>query len=111
MAFWDRFLAARWRAALAVGPAAQPTYVPHELSDMLNDGLPPMWARLASDAGRAAIDEALAAAEEVDRIIAGLPPESPTESVLTERPALIDRSIHRTEHLEALQEAGARPRG
>jgi hypothetical protein len=107
MAFWDRFLAARWRAALAVGPAAQPTYLPHEVSDMLNDGLPPAWARLASEAGRAAIDEALAAAEEVDRIVAGLPAESPTESILGERPALVDRSIHRAEHLEALERAMA----
>jgi hypothetical protein len=81
--------------------------MPHDLADILNDGLPPTWARVASGAGRAAIDEALAAAEEVDRIIAGLPAESPMESILNERPALLDRSIHRAEHLEALERAMA----
>lgn len=111
MAFWDRFLAARWRAALAVGPAAQPAAVPHELSDMLNDALPPTWARFASHAGRAAMDDTLVAAEEVDRIIAGLPAESPIASILDERPALVDRSIHRTEHLDALESAIAGRRG
>jgi len=105
LAFWDRFLGARWRAALAGGPAAQPAHMPHEISDVLNDGLPLTWARFASDGGRAAIDETLAAADEVDRVIAGLPDESPIESILGERPALIDRSIHRTEHLDALEGA------
>ena len=111
MAFWDRFLAARWRTALAVGPAAQPAQMPHEVSDMLNDGLAPTWARFASEAGRAVIDDTLAAAEEVDRIIAGLPAESPIASILDQRPALIDRSIHRTEHLDALEAALAGRRG
>jgi uncharacterized damage-inducible protein DinB len=105
MAFWDRFLASRWRAALAAGPAARPAPVPHELADMLNDGLPATWARFASEAGRATMDEVLIAAEEVDRIIAGLPAESPIASILEERPALVDRSIHRTEHLDALEAA------
>jgi pilus assembly protein Flp/PilA len=69
----------------------------------------PIWTRLRghfpgavpsrppTEAGRAAIDETLAAAEEIDGIIAGLPDESPTESILSERPALsIARSIARS---------------
>jgi hypothetical protein len=82
LAFWDRFLAARWRAALAIGPAEQPTYLPDELPGLLN--------------------EALAPAPVVDGIIAGLPAETPDESILAERPALLDRSIHRLEHLAAI---------
>ena len=33
---------------------------------------------------------------------AGLPAETPVESILAERPALLDRSIHRLEHLAAI---------
>jgi hypothetical protein len=105
LAFWDRFLAARWRTALASGPGVQPTPVPHELADMLNDCLPPAWGAFAAEAGRAAIDDALAAAQAVDGLIAGLPAEAPVEAMLAERPALLDRSIHRFEHLSAIERA------
>jgi uncharacterized damage-inducible protein DinB len=102
LAFWDRLLAARWRAALAAGPGEQPASLPHELADMLNDGLPPTWGAMAAGAGRAAVGDALAAAEAVDGIIARLPAETPVEAILAERPALLDRSIHRLEHLAAI---------
>jgi hypothetical protein len=102
LAFWDRFLAARWRAALAAGPGEQPASLPHELADMLNDGLPPTWGAMAAGAGRVTIGDALAAAEAVDGIIARLPVETPVEAILAERPALLDRSIHRLEHLAAI---------
>ena len=105
MAFWDRFLSARWRAALAIGPAEQPVYLSQDIADMLNDGLPPACAGFSFDAARAALDETLAAAEEVDGIIASLPVESPAAAILAERPALLDRSIHRTEHLDAIERA------
>ncbi|MGD0248002.1 MAG: maleylpyruvate isomerase N-terminal domain-containing protein [Candidatus Limnocylindrales bacterium] len=105
LTFWDRFLAARWRAAQAGGPGGQPTFLPHELADLLNDGLPPTWGAFASGAADAVIAETLAAAEEVDRIIAGLPDPTPIEAILAERPALLDRSIHRREHLAALERA------
>jgi uncharacterized damage-inducible protein DinB len=111
LAFWDRFLAARWRAALAIGPAEQPASLPHELADLLNDGLPPTWEAFARGAGRAAVAETLAAAEAVDAIIAGLPEEAAISSILSERPALLDRSIHRAEHLEALETALGTNRG
>lgn len=103
LTFWDRLLAARWRAALAAGPGGQPSYLPHELAGLLNDGLPPTWAAFAGAAGDVAIAETLAAAEEVDGIIAGLPESAPIEAVLAERPALLDRSIHRLEHIGAMQ--------
>ena len=103
LAFWDRFLAARWRAALAGGPGEQPSYMPHELADLLNAGLPPTWNAFAATAGEAAAAEALAAAEQVDSIIAALPDPTPIESILNERPALLDRSIHRVAHLEQIE--------
>jgi hypothetical protein len=102
LAFWDRFLAARWRAALAIGPAEQPTYLPDELPGLLNEALAPAWAVLVADPGGPGVQETLAAAQVVDGIIAGLPAETPDESILAERPALLDRSIHRLEHLAAI---------
>lgn len=102
LAFWDRFLAARWRAALASGPGEQPTHLPDELAGLLNEALTPDRDALAADAGSAAVEETLAAAQAVDGIIAGLPAVTPVEAILAERPALLDRSIHRLEHLAAI---------
>jgi hypothetical protein len=39
----------------------------------------------------------------VDGIIAGLPESSPIEAILVERPALLDRSIHRLEHIGEIE--------
>jgi riboflavin biosynthesis pyrimidine reductase len=103
LTFWDRFLAARWRAALAGGPGEQPSYMPHELADLLNDGLPPTWNAFASTPGDAVSAEALAAAEEVDGIIAALPDLMPIASILNERPALLDRSSHRLSHVGQIE--------
>jgi hypothetical protein len=105
LAFWDRFLAARWRAAISSGPGVQPAYLPDELADMLNDGMPPMWGAFADEAGHAAIGETIAAAEGIDGIIADLPGETAFEAILAERPSLLDRSIHRQEHLVAIEGA------
>lgn len=105
LAFWDRFLAARWNAALEAGPGEQPSVFPHELADLINEGLPPTWQAFASAAPEAAIAETLAAAEAIDSLIAGLPEAAPVEAVLAERPALLDRSLHRLEHIAALEAA------
>jgi uncharacterized damage-inducible protein DinB len=102
LTFWDRFLAARWGAALAGGPGGEPALMPHELADLLNDGLPATWSAFATADGRAASAEALAAAAEVDGIIATLPDSTPVSSILDERPALLDRSIHRASHLDQI---------
>lgn len=103
LTFWDRFLAARWRAALAMGHGEQPSFMPHELADLLNDGLPATWTAFADADYRAASAEALAAAAEVDGLIATLPDSTPVGSILNERPALVDRSIHRTSHLDQIE--------
>ncbi|HEX7491535.1 MAG TPA: DinB family protein [Candidatus Limnocylindrales bacterium] len=103
MAFWDRFLASRWRAALAGGPSGQPSSLPHELADLLNDGLPATWSAFAEASAEAVIAEALAAAKEIDGLIAGLPESTPIDAILGERPALLDRSIHRRSHLDQIE--------
>jgi len=104
MAFWDRFLAARWRAALA-GGSGQPVAVPHEVMDLLNAGMPPAWAAIVAAGPEALAAEVIAAADEVDAIIGALPAATPFERILVERPAILDRSIHRIEHLDQLEAA------
>jgi uncharacterized damage-inducible protein DinB len=105
LSFWDRFLAARWRAALTAGPGEQPGVFSHEMADLINGGLPPTWQAFASAAPEAAIAETLDAAEAIDGLIAGLPDATPVETILADRPALLDRSIHRAEHIETLEHA------
>jgi uncharacterized damage-inducible protein DinB len=105
MAFWDRFLAARWREAIAAGPTAQPGVLPHELSNLLNTALPPSWGALAGQSPKATVAETLAAADAIDALIATLPAEAPIREILAERPALLDRSIHRDEHLAQIKRA------
>ena len=111
MGFWDRFLAARWRAALAGGLGGQPGYLPHELADLINDALPPTWEAFSSGAGDGVVADTLAAAEEVNLIISGLPETTPIDAILAERPALLDRSIHRREHTGQIQKLLAVQRG
>jgi len=105
LTFWDRFHAARWRAARAAGPNEQPSYFPHEVSDILNEAQPATWLAYAEAAPHVAISQMLAAAEEMNAVIAGLPDSVPVEAILAERPSLLDRSLHRSEHLETLESA------
>jgi hypothetical protein len=99
LAFWDRFLASRWSAAQATGPGHQPIYLPDELADLVNAGLERFLASVADGSGVGLLAEVLVAAEAVDALISSLPAEAPVAAVLTDRPALLDRSIHRMAHL------------
>jgi hypothetical protein len=110
LGFWDRLLAARWRAALAGESGGRPTDLPHEMADLLNDALPPTWEAF-SGAGEGVIADTLEAAEEVDRIIVGLPASTPIDAILAERPALLDRSIHRREHTKQIEKLLGMQRG
>ncbi len=105
LAFWDRFLASRWRAALAAGPGQEPSYLPDELAGLLNAGLEPLLAAFAEGARADLLTEVLAAAEAVDGLIAGLPAAAPVDAVLTERPRLLERSSHRKSHLDDIERA------
>ncbi len=105
LSFWDRFLAARWRAALTARPGEQPSVFSHEMADLINGSLPPTWQAFASAAPEAAIVETIDAAEAIDGLIAGLPDATPVEAILGDRPALLDRSIHRAGYIETLEHA------
>lgn len=104
VAFWDRFHAARWQAAIAAGlalPAAMPD--PHPINDALFRLL---W-RLPA---RAAAEAALEAATAANAIVAALPDASVEAARAAGMPRLIDRSLHRDEHLAAIEAALARSR-
>jgi len=104
MAFWDRFLATRWRAAQAIGPGRAPAGMPPGLADLINGGLEPALAALSAGNGAGLLSEVISAARDVDGLIASLPPQAPIASVLAERPTLLDRSKHRAEHVGQIED-------
>ena len=102
LAFWDRFLTSRWLAAQAAGPGNEPSPMPDELADLLNSALEPSLAAFAGASGSGLLAEVVAAAEGIDQLIAGLPADAPVARVAAERPRLLDRSLHRRAHLDAI---------
>ena len=70
-------------------------------ADALNAAELPRW--LATPP-REAASEALAAAETIDRKVAGLAPDL-TASILAVRARTLDRSLHRREHLAEIERA------
>jgi hypothetical protein len=99
VAFWDRFVLARWQGALAAGETT-PIDVDDELVDMINDALGPILAGMpAGTAPTHAVD----AAAEVDAAIERLPARSIDAIAAEGRPRLVDRSLHRIEHLDTIE--------
>lgn len=99
MAFWDRFVAERWnhaRRSNLSGPAP----VDLTLADLVNDASVPGWSLIAP---RDAARMALSAADEVDQLIADLADDAVEALLATGWTSLLDRSVHRDEHLEAIE--------
>ncbi len=98
LAFWDRLVASRWRHAARSGRTT-PLDIPDEAGDLINESAAAGWAAVAAER---APELALAAAREVDELVRALPDEV-VEAVLDEgRPRLLDRSIHRSQHLDSI---------
>jgi hypothetical protein len=101
IAFWDRLVEVRWRHAQETGTTT-PIGLDEELTDLINAAAIPAW-RIVDPRRLGAV--VVTAAEDVDALIAGLPAES-VDGVLGEgRPRLLDRSLHRGEHLTAIDAA------
>jgi hypothetical protein len=102
LAFWDRLTLLRWEQALASGeltPAALDT----RMTDFINDAALPQWRRSPfEEAARDALD----AADRVDRFIESLDPAVAEALIGEGRERLIDRSLHRMEHLEEINRSG-----
>ena len=98
LAFWDRFVLVRWQRDLAAGTPIDP--LAEAIQELINAAAAADWLAVP---GRAAAREAVAAAEALDRAIAALPPTVIEETRARGLTRLLDRSIHRREHLDAIE--------
>ena len=101
IAFWDRFVLERWRLAHERGDR-RPAPLDGEVWDRANLAALPQWLALPP---RAAVAECLAAGRELDDLIGGLDREVVAELVAEGGQRLVDRSIHRGEHIGTLGSA------
>jgi DinB superfamily len=100
VAFWDRFVHARWLLAATTG-SRTPTDLDDALLELINDASLQQWAVIPP---RAAVDDCLAATAQIDALIESLD-DDVVEAVHRRRPRLVDRSIHRGEHLVTIETA------
>ncbi len=101
VAFWDRYLAARWKHAVREGLAA-PEGLPDFVSDFINQAAVDDW-RVCPP--REAARQALTAAEAIERQIAALDPAKPAAALASARPSLVDRTLHWQEHIDQIERA------
>jgi hypothetical protein len=99
LAFWDRFVYARWKDAAEQGLDAPP-----EIADvhtqLINDAGFPLWGMVPfEDAAR----DAIAVAETLDGLIERIDPQVAERLIAAGRGRLVERSIHRDEHLDDLE--------
>lgn len=101
LAFWDRFCRARWLHAQRTGT---PTPVPLDdaLLELINDADLSHWTILPP---RIAAEECLEAADTLDALIQSLGDEVALKIEAEGRRRLVDRSIHRREHLSTIEAA------
>jgi hypothetical protein len=101
IAFWDRFAHARWRHAVDTGTGT-PAPIDDEPLELINDAGLPEWTALPAPI---AIQECMAAAEGVNGLIEALEAETVRDIAGSERHRLVDRSVHRGEHLKTIESA------
>ena len=101
MAFWDRFVHARWRHAQETG-GGMPRPIEDDPLEMVNDASLRQWAAIPP---RVAVDECLAAADAIDRFIESLDADVVSRAVEEGRERLVDRSLHRGDHLATIERA------
>lgn len=99
MAFWDRFVRERWEHAHRTHRIA-PVAIDLGLADLVNDASVPGWALIPP---RDAARMALAAASETNATIAALGDDAVDAVDAAGWDSLLDRSIHRDEHIAALE--------
>lgn len=97
LAFWDRWVIARWEQYDRDGEIEA---LPDGVLDLINAAASAQWLALQP---AEAVDLALEAAEAVDRRIAALPPAGVDHALATGRGTMLDRSRHRTAHLDEIE--------
>jgi hypothetical protein len=101
VAFWDRFVQVRWERAVADGHRT-PVPVDDLPQDLINEASLPSW--LATPP-RISVDACLRAATDLDDFVTGLDTDVVEELVTNDRSRLVDRSLHRSDHLATLESA------
>jgi hypothetical protein len=99
IAFWDRFVEARWRDAQANG-SDLPDPIDDRPLEWINDAALPQWIAVEP---RAAVEECLAAGASANELLEALPDEVLDEVTRSGRPRLVDRSLHRGDHLSVIE--------
>jgi hypothetical protein len=101
VAFWDRLVIERWTRAIADDETI-PVSLSDVLTDLINGASLAQWLAMPGPlAGR----EALAAAEAVDQFVEGLEEARVAAADAAGLGRLIDRSLHRIEHLDMIDAA------
>ena len=101
VAFWDRFVHARWLLAANLG-SRTPLLFDDALLELINDASLQQWGGIPP---RTAVQDCLAAAAEIDALIRSLEADLVAEVVQGRRERLVDRSLHRGEHLATIEAA------
>jgi hypothetical protein len=101
IAFWDRFVMGRWTLASERGERT-PLSVDDAVMDRVNDASLEHWMSIPP---RIAVELCLTAADEVDSYLAGLGSDVASLVVVEGRERLVDRSLHRGEHLRTIEGA------
>jgi hypothetical protein len=101
VAFWDRFVHARWLLAANLG-SRTPLPFDDALLELINDASLQQWGVIPP---RTAVQDCLAAATEVDALIRSLEGDVVSEVMQEQRERLVDRSLHRGEHLATIEAA------
>jgi hypothetical protein len=105
IAFWDRFVHARWLLAATTG-SRTPLPFDDALLELINDASLQQWAVIPP---QTAVQDCLAAAVEIDALIRSLEADVVSEVVQEHRERLVDRSLHRGEHLNTVEAAFPSP--
>jgi hypothetical protein len=90
---------ARWTFALAAGTGT-PSWLEDDFVEMINEAAIPEWTALPP---REAAEMCLASAEAIDGFIAALGDDVVADVIREGRPRLLDRSLHRIDHLDTLE--------
>lgn len=101
IAFWDRFVLERWRLAAERGERT-PVGADDDFMDRINDASLDQWMAIPP---RAAVELCVGAATEIDAYVDGVPHDVRAELAAEGRPRLLDRSLHRGEHLGTIEAA------
>lgn len=101
MAFWDRFVLERWRLARERGEQT-PASVDGGTMDRLNDASLRQWLAMPA---RVSVADCLDAASEVDRFVGALDREVTAAVIDESRERLVDRSLHRADHIGTIEAA------